>query len=76
MEETYDYRDELQALFDALRQKQGMTLSQIAKQSGMSEQIIVGVIRKQRNLSAQSLTRLLGRLGYVMQFEKITSPAL
>jgi transcriptional regulator with XRE-family HTH domain len=75
METAEDYRDTLRQLFDILRHEPGMTISQIAKQSEMSEQILAGVLRKERNLSAQSLTRLLSRLGYTMHFEKIISPA-
>jgi transcriptional regulator with XRE-family HTH domain len=73
--EKHDYRDSLQALFNELRREQGTTLFQIASKTEMSEQILTGVLRKERNLSAQSLQRLLVRLGYEMQFEKITSPA-
>jgi transcriptional regulator with XRE-family HTH domain len=75
MEDAEDYRDTLQRLFDELRLKQGLTLSQISKRSGISEQRLTGVLRKERNLSSRSLQRLLGRLGYAMLFEKITSQA-
>jgi transcriptional regulator with XRE-family HTH domain len=75
MESLEDYRDTLQQLFDTLHREQGMTLSQIARVAGMGEQRLSGVLRKERNLSPRSLQRLLGRLGYSMQFEKITSPA-
>jgi transcriptional regulator with XRE-family HTH domain len=74
MEIPQDYRDTLQQLLDDLRLKQGMTLSQISKRSGMSEQMIMGVLRKERNLSARSLTRLLNRMGYSISFEKIEIP--
>jgi DNA-binding phage protein len=75
MYKTEDYRDTLQQLFDTLRREQGMTLSQITTQTGMSKQIITGVLRKERNLSPRSLERLLDSLGYAIEFEKITSPA-
>jgi transcriptional regulator with XRE-family HTH domain len=71
MEKAMDYRDTLHQLFDNLRYEQGLTISQIAKQSEMSEQILAGVLRKERNLSARSLMRLLGKLGYVIRFEPI-----
>jgi transcriptional regulator with XRE-family HTH domain len=71
METAEDYRDTLRHLFDALRREQGVTISQIAKQSGMSQQILAGVLRKERNLSTQSLARFLNRLGYAIHFELI-----
>ncbi len=71
MEMAKDYRDTLQQLFETLRNEQGMTISKIAKQSEMSAQILMGVLRKERNLSARSLTRLLSKLGYVIRFEPI-----
>jgi cyanate lyase len=70
-----DNHDALQGIIDTLHQEQGLTWPQIAKQAGRSELFIAGVLRKERNLSARSLLLLLGRLGYSMQFEKITSPA-
>jgi transcriptional regulator with XRE-family HTH domain len=64
-----DYHDALHGLFDTLRQEKGMTWPQIAKQAGMREQFIAGLLRKERNLSVQSLQRLLGRLGFEISFE-------
>ncbi len=68
------YHEALDGLFDTLRREQGMTLSQIAKQAGMSEQNLTGVLRKERNLSPRSLERLLGRLGYAISFEPLETP--
>jgi transcriptional regulator with XRE-family HTH domain len=76
MTKRLDYRDALQHLFDELRHTQGITLAQISKRSGMSEQIITGVLRKERNLSAQSLTKLLTRIGYAIAFERHEPPLL
>ena len=75
METPLDYRDALRQLFEELRLKHGMTVAQISKRSGMNEQIIMGVLRKERNLSARSLTGLLGRLGYAIRFEPIEKPS-
>jgi transcriptional regulator with XRE-family HTH domain len=84
MKNTYDYRDALRAVLEKLRNEQGMTWAQIAKRSGIREQIIVGVLRKERNFSMPSLSTMLNRLGYTVRFEaipdseisgKVTSPA-
>ena len=70
-----DYRDTLQTLVEELRHADGLTAYQIAERGKIHQQILSGVLRKERNLSPQSLSRLLDGLGYEIHFEKITSQA-
>ncbi len=71
---TQDYHEELRKLFEHLRSSEGMTLSHIAGQANMNEQVIKGVLKKERNLSVQSLQRLVESIGYAIQFERISQP--
>lgn len=59
-----DYRDTLLELFHALHDVQGLTRYRIAAKAGVSEQTISNVLNKRRNLSVESLEKLLHSIGY------------
>ncbi|HEY3876398.1 MAG TPA: hypothetical protein VGM92_13060 [Candidatus Kapabacteria bacterium] len=68
-----DYRDTLHALVDELRHSEGLTWYQIAQRGRIKEQMLQEVLRKERNLSPNSLRRFLAGVGYEMHFERISS---
>jgi len=63
-----DYRDSLQELFQELYDREGMTRFRLSRKAGVSEQTISNVLNKRRNLSVETLEKVLDRLGYRMEF--------
>jgi transcriptional regulator with XRE-family HTH domain len=66
---TTDYRDQLEELFQSMRDQHGLTRYRISKQTGISEQRISNLLKKKGNLSAPSLEAMLSKFGYELRFE-------
>ena len=71
---TKDYREKLLDLLGELHEAEGVTRYRISKRSGISEQTISNVMHKRRNLSIEALEKLLGSIGYEIQFVRTQNP--
>jgi transcriptional regulator with XRE-family HTH domain len=64
-----DYRDQLEQLFQSLREREGISYYRISQRAGLTEQRLSNLLKKKTNLSVPSLETTLANLGYCITFE-------